>query len=159
MGVRSWRVTRVEEGEDAWGFLYEPVDGDGGTFAASFPKGAFEHRMAEHGLKSLDEAIEVLLYEPLYEPLLSWMHAEGDPDAQVRLEGDAASARARLQEQIAACRERYGQVLTDAPAAASGRSARAAADPLQVLRDRVRVDPVRVATIRLEIDRHLLGGT
>jgi hypothetical protein len=155
MDVRSWRITRVEEGPDAWAFLYEPVDGDGGTFSSSIPKGAFEHRMAEHGLDSLDEAIEALLYEPL----LSWMHAEGDPDAQVRLEGDAASARARLQEQIAACRERYGQVITDAPAAASGRSTRAAADPLQVLRDRVRVDPVRVATIRLEIDRHLLGGT
>jgi hypothetical protein len=154
MGVRSWRIVRVEEGPDAWAFLYEPVDGEGGTFASSIPKGAFEHRMAEHGLKSLDEVIEALMYEPL----LSWMHAEGDPDAQVRLEGDAASARARLQEQIAACRERYGQVITDAPAARSGMSARAAADPLQVLRDRVQVDPVRVATIRLEIDRYLLGG-
>ncbi|WP_433444544.1 hypothetical protein [Nonomuraea sp. CA-141351] len=152
--MRTWRITRVEEGPDAWTFLYEPVDGEGGTFAASFPKGVFEHRMAEHGLKSLDEAIEALMYEPL----LSWMHAEGDPDAQVRLEGDAASARARLQEQIAACRDRYGQVLTDAPAARSGLKAQAATDPLQVLRDRVRIDTVRVATIRLEIDRHLLGG-
>ncbi|MFG2076986.1 hypothetical protein [Nonomuraea maritima] len=154
MGVRTWRITHVEEGPDAWTFLYEPVDGDGGTVAASFPKEAFEHRMAEHGLTSLDEVIEALLYEPL----LSWMHADGDPDAQVRLEGDAASARARLQGQIAACREQYGQVLTDAPAAASGRSAQAAADPLQALRDRVRIDPVRVATIRLAIDRHLLGS-
>ncbi|MEU4511787.1 hypothetical protein AB0G05_20025 [Nonomuraea wenchangensis] len=153
MSMRTWRITRVEEGPDAWMFLYEPVDGDSGTVAASFPKEAFEHRMAEHGLKSLDEVIEALLYEPL----LSWMHADGDPAAQVRLEGDAASARARLQGQIAACREKYGQVLTDAPAARSGLTAEAAADPLQVLRDRVRIDPVRVATIRLEIDRYMLA--
>jgi hypothetical protein len=152
MSVRTWRVTRVEEGPDAWAFLYEPVDGDGGTFAASIPKDAFENRMAEHGLRSLDEVIEALLYEPL----LSWMHGEGDPGAQVRLEGDAVSARARLQQQIAACREMYGQVITDPPAAASGRSARAAADPRRVLKERVQVDPVRVATIRLEIDRFLL---
>ncbi|MBB5781071.1 hypothetical protein [Nonomuraea jabiensis] len=75
MSVRTWRVTRVEEGPDAWAFLYDPVDGDGGTFAFGIPKDAFENRMAEHGLESLDEVIEALLYEPL----LSWMHAGGDP--------------------------------------------------------------------------------
>jgi hypothetical protein len=109
--------------------------------------------MAEHGLTSLDEVIEALLYEPL----LSWMHAEGDPGAQVRLEGDAASARARLQQQIVACREKYGQVITAPPTPTTGRSGQAAADPLRVLRERIQVDPVRVATIRLEIDRYLLA--
>ncbi|MFG1709247.1 hypothetical protein ACFLIM_39255 [Nonomuraea sp. M3C6] len=148
MAVARWRITSVTEGPQTWLIHYEPVDGGGEAFAASFPKEAFEIRMAEHGLDSLDEAIEVLLYTPL----LHAMHADGHPDVMPVLEGDAATARSRVLSQVAACKERYGEV-TAAPANGLAR----AADPLQALRDRVRVDKVRVATIRLEIDRHLLS--
>ncbi|TMR91457.1 hypothetical protein [Nonomuraea basaltis] len=153
MAVARWRITSVTEGSETWLIHYEPVDGGGEAFAASFPKEAFEIRMAEHGLDSLDEAIEVLLYTPL----LHAMHADGHPGVLPVLEGDAASARARVLDQVAACKEQYGEVTT-APANGLAR----AADPLQVLRERVRVDPVRVATIRLEIDgllaRESTGG-
>lgn len=151
MAAARWRITSLTEGPQTWLIHYEPVDG-GEAFAASFPKEAFEIRMAEHGLDSLDEAIEVLLYTPL----LHAMHADGHPGVMPVLEGDAASAHARVLGQVAACKEQYGEVT--APASGPAR----AADPLQVLRERVRVDPVRVATIRLEIDgllaRESTGG-
>ncbi|MET7334379.1 hypothetical protein [Nonomuraea sp. NPDC005650] len=147
MAAARWRIASVTEGRETWLIHYEPL-GDGEAFAASWPKEAFEIRMAEHGLDSLDEAIEVLLYTPL----LHAMHADDHSGVMPVLEGDAATARARVLGQVAACKEKYGEVTT-APVQGLAR----AADPLQVLRDQVRVDPVRVATIRLEIDRHLLS--
>lgn len=148
MTVMRWRITSVTEGAQTWVIHYEPVDGQGEAFAASWPKEAFEIRMAEHGLGSLDEAIEVLLYTPL----LHAMHADGQECVLPVLEGDAITARARVLAQVAACKERHGEVTTMA-ASARGRTA----DPLQVLRNGVRIDPVRVATMRLEIDRTLLA--
>ncbi|MDF5756667.1 hypothetical protein [Spongiactinospora sp. TRM90649] len=152
MAMRAWRIVRANDDGQTWTILYEPV-GDGhehpGTVAVSIPKVAFEIRAAEHGLKDVDEVIEALLYEPL----LTWMYAEGDPDVQVRLEGDAPSARARLLDQIEACRQRYGQVITE-PMETSAHARRTSppADPLRALRESVRIDPVRVAGLRVEID-------
>ncbi|SDI30989.1 hypothetical protein SAMN05421869_10596 [Nonomuraea jiangxiensis] len=76
------------------------------------------------------------------------MHGDGHEDVLPVLEGDAATARTRVLGQVAACRERYGEAAT-APVSARGR----AADPLQALREGAHIDPVRVATMRLEIDR------
>ncbi|MFI6909644.1 hypothetical protein ACIBKY_50875 [Nonomuraea sp. NPDC050394] len=149
MSVRSWRIDRVEEGPTTWLVHYEPESGGATPFAASIPKEAFEHRMAEHGLQTLDEAIDALLYAPL----LSWMAAAGDADGQVLLEGEAGQARERLLGQIAACKERYGELVTTA-AAARGRRA---VDPLAAIRKSTRIDPVRVAALRMEIDRFLVA--
>jgi len=147
MAVAQWRITSVTEGPETWLIHYEPVGGGEG-FAASWPKAAFEIRMAEHGLDSLDEAIEVLLYTPL----LHLMHADGHEGVLPVLADDVATARARILGQVATCKEKYAEVVT-APVSGLAR----AADPLQVLRDGVRVDRVRVAAIRLEIDSMLAG--
>ncbi|PRX66097.1 hypothetical protein B0I32_106233 [Nonomuraea fuscirosea] len=149
MAVAQWRITSVTEEPETWLIHYEPV-GDGQPFAASWPKDAFEIRMAEHGLDSLDEAIEVLLYTPL----LHLMRADGHDGVLPVLADDVATARARIRDQVEGCKKRYAEVV----AAPANGLARAAADPLQVLRERVRVDPVRVATIRLQRDSLLAGG-
>ncbi|MEV3981788.1 hypothetical protein [Nonomuraea sp. NPDC049758] len=149
MMVQRWRISDVVEGPESWLIFYEPLDDGGEAFAASWPKEAFEIRMAEHGLETVDEAIEVLLYTPL----LHAMHADGQEDALPVLEGDATSARARVLGQVAACKERFGEVATSRSAVRRGQ-----ADPLQVLRDGVRTDPVRIAAMRLDIDRYLLAS-
>lgn len=149
MAVAQWRITSVTEEPETWLIHYEPVGDEGQPFAASWPKAAFEIRMAEHGLDSLDEAIEVLLYTPL----LHMMHADGHDGALPVLAGDVETARARIFDQIADCKKQFAEVVT-APANGLAR----AADPLQVLRERVQVDKVRVAAIRLEIDSLLAGG-
>ncbi|MGW6499318.1 hypothetical protein [Nonomuraea angiospora] len=147
MAAARWRIASVTEGRETWLIHYEPL-GDGEAFAASWPKEAFEIRMAEHGLDSLDEAIEVLLYTPL----LHAMHADGHPDVMPVLEGDAATARARILGQVAACKEQYAEVTTT-PANGRARTP----DPLRTLHDGAHIDPVRVATMRLEIDRYMLA--
>ncbi|WP_091089323.1 hypothetical protein [Nonomuraea wenchangensis] len=65
------------------------------------------------------------------------------------LHNDAVTARARVLSQVAACK-RYGEVAEPAFTAWRGEP-----HSLQVLRDGIRIDAVRVATMGLEIDREL----
>lgn len=156
MAVQQWRITEVREvsspGEDAWLITYEPVDGDpGAAFVSYVPKEAVEVRAAEYGLTSVEEALDVILHAPLLAPA----HAAGKLEMPSPALLDVEAARAQVVEQLATCKARYGVVTT--AAAGAGRSAKAAADPLQVIRDQTRIDPVRSATIRMEMDRYRLA--
>ncbi|MFI7705522.1 hypothetical protein [Nonomuraea sp. NPDC049480] len=159
MAVEQWRITEVCEvsgpDEDAWLITYEPVDGDAGArFVSYVPKEAIEVRAAEYGLASVDEALEVILYAPLLAPA----HAAGELDMPVPALVDVETARAQVTEQLATCKEKYGRVVTATAAAGAGRAAKTkAADPLQVIRDQTRIDPIRTATIRMEMDRYRLA--
>ncbi|GGO63221.1 hypothetical protein [Nonomuraea cavernae] len=155
MPVEQWRITEVREvispGEDAWLITYEPVDGDPDAgFVSYVPKEAVEVRAAEYGLTSADEALDVILHAPL----LAHAHAAGELDMPSPALVDVATARAQVAEQLATCKAKYGVVTT--AAAGTGRAA-TTADPLQVIRDRTRIDPVRSATIRMEMDRYRLA--
>lgn len=66
------------------------------------------------------------------------------------LQNDAVTTRARVLSQVAACKKRYGEVAEPAFTAWRGEP-----HSLQVLRDGIRIDAVRVATMGLEIDREL----
>ncbi|MGN9844863.1 hypothetical protein ACTMTI_42720 [Nonomuraea sp. H19] len=59
-----------------------------------------------------------------------------------------------MTEQLATCKAKYG-VVTATPAG-TGRAAKAA-DPLQVIRDQTRIDPIKTATIRMEMARYRLA--
>ncbi|MEV0149675.1 MULTISPECIES: hypothetical protein [unclassified Nonomuraea] len=155
MAVQQWRITEVREvsspGEDAWLITYEPVDGDpGAAFVSYVPKEAVEVRAAEYGLTSVDEALDVILHAPLLAPA----HAAGELVMPSPALVDVETARAQAAEQLATCRAKYGVVTT--AVAGAGRAAKAA-DPLKVIREQIRIDPVRAATIRMEMDRYRLA--
>ncbi|MEU1883439.1 hypothetical protein ABZ470_39550 [Streptosporangium sp. NPDC020072] len=154
VAVPQWRITQVREvtgpGEDAWLISYEPASGHPGeAFVSYVPKEALVVRAAEYGLATVDEALEVILHEPL----LAEHQAAGRLEMLTPALLDVAAARAQVEGQLAVCREQYGVVVTAAPAKAGRSAARAAADPLQVIRDRTRIDPIETAAIRMEIDR------
>lgn len=154
----EWRITEVREvnspDENAWLITYEPVDGGpGAAFVSYVPKEAVEVRAAEYGLASVDEALEVILHAPLLAPA----HAAGELDMPAPALVDVDTARAQVKEQLAVCKEKYGTVTVTAEAGTARRAAKTA-DPLQVIRDQTRIDPVRAATIRLQMDRYRLNG-
>lgn len=156
MPVQQWRITQVREvsspGEDAWLITYEPVDGDPSSgFASYVPKEAIEVRAAEYGLATVDEALDVILHAALLAPA----HAAGELDMPAPGLLDVEAARAQVTEQLAICKERYGTIT--AAAAGAARAAKAA-DPLQVIRDQTRIDPIKTAAIRMEIDRFRLSN-
>lgn len=150
-----WRVKGVEEMTDTsgrteyWVIVYEVPESvwPDGEYRYGFPKGALEGRAAEYGLAGVDEALEVLLWEPL----LARASSDGVLDMVVPALLDADMAREQIQQRIAVCREQHSVV--EQPAAAG---LRRAADPLQVIRES-RFDPIKVATIRMEMDRHRLA--
>ncbi|MFF0770988.1 hypothetical protein ACFYUK_19035 [Nonomuraea wenchangensis] len=154
--VQQWRIAEVREvvnpDENAWLITYEPVGGEPNTgFVAYLPKEAVEVRAAEYGLATVDEALDVILHAPL----LASAHAAGELDMPSPALLDVEAARAQVVEQLAVCKAKYGVVTT--AAAGAGRAAKAAVDPLQVIRDQTRIDPVRSATIRMEMDRYRLA--
>ncbi|MEV0617558.1 hypothetical protein AB0I81_29850 [Nonomuraea sp. NPDC050404] len=156
MAVEQWQITEVREvsspGEDAWLITYKPVFGDpGATFVSYVPKEAVEVRAAEYGLATVDEALDVILHAPLLAPA----HAAGELDMPSPALLDVETARAQVNEQLDVCKAKYGVVTT--AAAGTGRVAKAQADPLQVIRDQTRIDPVKAATIRMEMDRYRLS--
>jgi hypothetical protein len=156
MAVDQWRITEVREvvnpDENAWLITYEPVDGDPGAgFVSYVPKEAIKVRAAEYGLATVDEALDVILHAPLLAPA----HAAGELDMPFPALVDVETARAQVVEQLATCKAKYGVVTT--ASAETGRMARAQADPLQVIRDQTRIDPIKSATIRMEMDRYRLA--
>jgi hypothetical protein len=151
-----WRVKAVEEMTDTsgrieyWVIVYEVPETvwPDGEYRYGFPKDALEGRAAEYGLASVDEALEILLWEPL----LARASSAGVLQMVVPALLDSDSAREQISDRIARCGELHGVIeRTDA----SSRSR--AADPLQAIRDEARLDPVRVATIRMEMDRHRIA--
>ncbi|MEU8195223.1 hypothetical protein AB0C10_15730 [Microbispora amethystogenes] len=154
----EWVVTGVEEATDDsgkhefWVIVYqvpETVHPDG-VWRYHVHKGAIEGRAAEYGLTTVDEVLEILTFEPLLAPL----QASGELPMLIPSAMDAASARAAVAEQIDTCKRRHGRVSVTGK---SRKALAAKADPLQTIRDRVRVDPVRTAVMRLEIDRARLS--
>ncbi|QFY09650.1 hypothetical protein GBF35_26010 [Nonomuraea phyllanthi] len=155
MPVQQWRITEVREvvnpDENAWLITYEPVDGDPGAgFVSYVPKEAIEVRAAEYGLATVDEALDVILHSPLLAPA----HAAGELNMPTPALVDVETARAQVVEQLAICKAKCGVVTT---AAETRRAAKGAADPLQVIRDQTRIDPIKSATIRMEMDRYRLA--
>lgn len=153
--IAEWRVTEVREvsspGEEAWLITYQPPDG-APVLVSYVPKDAIEMRAAEFGLASFDEALEVLLYAPL----LASAQASGELDMLTPSLVDVDSARKQVVEQLATCKKKYG-VVTTAAAAGTARAAKAV-DPLQVIRDQTRIDPIKTAAIRMGIDRFRLSN-
>ncbi|TMR97525.1 hypothetical protein [Nonomuraea basaltis] len=154
--AHEWTVTGVEEttGDDGrtpyWVIVYEvPVEvAPDGQWRYYVPKEAVEYRAAEYGLTDVDEVLDVLVHEPL---LIELQSAGVLPPLTPSLT-DAAAARELVRQQIAACRERHGAV-----AAQRKHSNARAVDPLQAIRDACRIDPIRTAELRMEIDRHRMA--
>ncbi len=154
----EWVVTGVEEATDAsgtvgfWVIVYqvpETVHPDG-VIRYYVHKGAIEGRAAEYGLTDVDDVLEIVTYEPL----LGARQAAGELPPLIPAAMDAASARAAVAEQIETCKRQYGQVSITGK---SRKALAAKADPLQTIRDRARIDPVRTAAMRLEMDRTRLA--
>ncbi|WP_433426370.1 hypothetical protein ACQP1V_42770 (plasmid) [Microtetraspora malaysiensis] len=160
MAVQEWVVTSVEDTCDVsgrvplWVITYQvPEDVmPGGRLVKYVPKIAIENRAVVYGLSSVDEALDVLLYESA----LSVHQADAAMGSPMLM--DAVSARDMIREQIDTCREQWVNVSIAQEGTGSGRKARTlvASDVCQKIRDAVRIDPVVVAAARLEMSRELL---
>lgn len=115
------------------------------------PHDLLEIRAAEYGLSSVDDVLDVIVHEPM----LGAAQAAGDLPMLIPGAVDAGTAHAQVTEQIAACRKKHGRVAIDARQSTA--RAEMPAHPLQKIRDSTRIDPIRTASIRLEIDRHRLA--
>ncbi|MBT2234747.1 hypothetical protein [Nonomuraea sp. NEAU-A123] len=150
----SWKVTEVintadESGRiEAWEITLTRV-ADGVTVGVFLPKVAIESAAVACGLASTDEAIDMLMHRavhPIYEPNLP----EPNP-----WQMSADEARAAVLERVERCKRDHATVETTVPKARTA-AARKAADVLAPLRSHVRIDPVKVAAVRLEQQRALL---
>ncbi|GAA3145020.1 hypothetical protein GCM10010466_40130 [Planomonospora alba] len=160
MAVAQWVVTGVGETTDTsgripfWVITYQVPESvaDDGTVTYYLPKAALEHRVAEYGLDSVEEALEIALYEPVLGP----HQAAGELEMLTPALLSPQEARAQVDQQIAICKEKYGVVVTAAPAPPDARMSRAtsaAPDPLRVIREQTRIDLIRTAALRVELDR------
>ncbi|MEV4806752.1 hypothetical protein AB0K18_42730 [Nonomuraea sp. NPDC049421] len=155
--AQEWTVVAVEEttADDGavpyWVIVYQvPEDvSPTGEWRYYLPKAAVAYRAAEFGM-DLEEALQLIVHEPL----LIGMHERGELQPLAPALVDAVTARRQALEQISACRAEHVAVVT----AASARGRARAGDPLQVIRDQTRVDPIAAAAIRLEIDRRRLSS-
>ncbi|WP_336214372.1 hypothetical protein [Nonomuraea sp. LPB2021202275-12-8] len=155
--AQEWTVVAVEEAsaDDGavpyWAIVYQvPEDvSPTGEWRYYLPKAAVAYRAAEFGM-DLEEALQLIVHEPL----LIGLHEAGTLQPLAPALVDAVTARSQALEQIDACRAEHGAVVTAPPGA---RSARAAADPLQAIREQTRLDPIAAAAIRMEIDRRRLA--
>ncbi|WP_424533624.1 hypothetical protein ACOZ38_25145 [Sphaerisporangium viridialbum] len=149
----QWQVTEVIETTDrsgkveAWQVTLTRASDDT-SLVLFLPKTAIEDAAVTYGLSTTDEAIDVILhqtvlsiYEPEQEQANPWQ-ASGE------------QARAAVVDRVERCKREYATVETDAPRGRTA-AARAAGDALAPLRGHVRVDPVRIATSRLEFQRAL----
>ncbi|MFC6581845.1 hypothetical protein [Planomonospora parontospora] len=153
-------MTSVEETTDTsgripfWVITYRVPESvaDDGVVTYYLPKAALEHRVAEYGLDSVEEALEIALYEPVLGP----HQAAGELDMLTPALLRPPEARAQVDQQIAICKENYGVVVTAPsapPDARVSRATSAARDPLRVIREQTRIDPIRTAALRVELDR------
>ncbi|MEV4749084.1 hypothetical protein AB0K21_22120 [Streptosporangium sp. NPDC049248] len=160
MAVQEWAVIGVEETTDGtgriplWVIVYEVPEEVSADRRQRYivPHDLLEIRAAEYGLSSVDDVLDVIVHEPM----LGAAQAAGDLPMLIPGAVDAGTAHAQVTEQIAACRKKHGRV---AMPDVRQRTARAEtpAHPLQKIRDSTRIDPIRTASIRLEIDRHRLA--
>ncbi|MGW4639542.1 hypothetical protein ACWEN6_13490 [Sphaerisporangium sp. NPDC004334] len=151
----QWVVTGVEETTDAtgriplWMIVYQvpPEASPDGELRYVVPREVIDFRAAEYGLTTVEEVLDLLVWEPL----LGIAQAAGDLDMPAAPLLDPAAARAQIAGQIEACKDRHGTVRVGATAGAA-RAAKAA-DPLHAIRQATRIDPIRVAALRVELDR------
>ncbi len=156
--MQTWTVLDVQEITDAsgtipaWQLLLDvpkKVDPTG-RHIFIIPMEAVENRCAEYGFTTVDEALELLLYEMALAPY----QASGELPMFNPASMDVVSAQQQAADQIAYCKKKIARI--ESTTADDG-SRKAAPDPLQIIRDKTRIDPVRCAAIRMEIDRYRLA--
>lgn len=153
---QEWVVTGLEEttddkGRPGWLIVYqvpEEVSPDREFRLAVSPL-LVETRAAEYGLSTVDEVLDVLVYEPL----LGMAQAAGDLPMIVPALLSPDEARAQILGQIETLRNKHGRV-TVPQAQAETKARTAAADPLKPIRDSTRIDPIRMAALRVRIARY-----
>ncbi|WP_433235552.1 hypothetical protein ACQPYK_25540 [Streptosporangium sp. CA-135522] len=159
--MQEWTVIGLEETTDGtgripmWVIVYEVPEEVSADRRHRYivPHDLLEIRAAEYGLSTVDDVLDVIVHEPM----LGAAQAAGDLPMLIPGTVDAGTAHAQVTEQIAACRQRHGRVIMP-DARQSAARAKPPAHPLQKIRDSTRIDPIRTASIRLEIDRHRLSN-
>lgn len=139
--IEAVEATVTAQGERVWRVdMRKP---DGSIHCHAFPPSAIEWRMAEYGLGSVDEALDMVLHEPFaVDPLDTFRDAAGrDPAARagltVRLAGKAAAEPVRLHNAptIAAAREAHRLRIADAKTRTRILPPKGKTDPLDVIRE------------------------
>ncbi|MFI7126986.1 hypothetical protein ACIBQ1_14930 [Nonomuraea sp. NPDC050153] len=154
--MQQWTIVDVEEttGDDGrtpyWVIVYEVPEevSPDGRWRYYVLKESVEYRAAEFGLTDIDDVLDVLVHESL----LIELQSIGVLPMVTPSSMDAATAHEVVRGQIAHCRERHATVVT---VQGSGAARARVADPLQTIRDACRIDLIRTAELRLEIDRAL----
>lgn len=139
--IEAVEVVATAQGD--WVWRVDMRKPDGSLHCHSFPPKAIEWRMAEYGLDSVDEALDMVLHEPYaVDPLDTFRDAAGlDPVARagmtVRLAGKAAAEPVRLHNAptIADAREAHRLRIADAKTRVRVRPPKGKTDPLDVIRE------------------------
>lgn len=138
--VLAAEATTTASGAPIW--MVSMRKPDGSIHCHVFPPSIIEWRMAEYGLDSVDEALDIVLHEPYaVDPLDSFRASAGrDPATQagmtVRLAGKGAAEPVRLHNAptIADAREAHRLRIADAKTRVHVKPAKGKPDPLDAIR-------------------------
>jgi hypothetical protein len=136
--VETVEATATAQGTPIW--MVSMRKPDGTIHAHSFPPSTIEWRMAEYGLDSVDEALDIILHEPWAADPTDPMQAREDPAALVGMTvlqaGAAAAEPIRLHNAptIADAREAHRLRIADAKTRIRITSPKGQQDPLDIIR-------------------------
>lgn len=139
--VQSAEQTTNGQGTQIW--LVSMLKPDGTIHCHAFPPSAIEWRMAEYGLDTVDEALEVVLHEPFATSPMDPLKARDDAAVRVgmvvRTPGlveDYEPIRLHNAETIADAREAHRLRIADAKSRIQVKPPKGKSDPLDAIRQR-----------------------
>lgn len=136
--VLAAEATATAQGTPIW--MVSMLKPDGTIHVHTFPPSAIEWRMAEYGLDSIDEALDIVLHEPYAADPLDPMQAASDPAGRagmkVRLPGTTVDEPIRLHNAptIAEARAAHRLRIADAKTRVRVTPPKGKTDPLDTIR-------------------------
>lgn len=163
--VQSAEKTWNGQGLPIW--LVSMVKPDGSVHCHAFPPAAIEWRMAEYGLDTVDEALDVILHEPFATSPTDPLKARDDAAVRagmvVRVPGaaeDYEPIRLHNADAIGDARDAHRLRIADAKKRVHVKPPRGGRDPLDAVREQhgVTEEGLRLKTILVDAARRGMRG-